>query len=113
MDRGTCAPAGLVPYQDICKVLTAGTTRHPMGRTPAQEGTNPVNLNQGDWLGASRTGKIAKTSVEDFRWYHQYETGSLEVASFARMSLAIVRHCHSHAPFCHGKWGEMVVSLAP
>eukprot|EP00965_Chrysotila_dentata_P186812 6167891-Pleurochrysis_carterae.AAC.2 len=78
-----------------------------MGRSPVQEGTTPVNLNQGNWLGASRTGKIVETSVEDFRWYHQYETDSLAVASFARMSLAIVRHCRSHAPFCLGTWGEI------
>eukprot|EP00965_Chrysotila_dentata_P039330 1307311-Pleurochrysis_carterae.AAC.5 len=28
------------------------------------------------------------------------------------MSLAIVRHCRSNAPFCRGTCGEMVVSLA-
>eukprot|EP00965_Chrysotila_dentata_P115485 3816414-Pleurochrysis_carterae.AAC.1 len=56
---------------------------------------------------------MAETSVEDFKWYHQYETDSFEVASFARMSLAMVRHCRSHAPFCRGTCGEMVVSLVP
>eukprot|EP00965_Chrysotila_dentata_P129625 4285343-Pleurochrysis_carterae.AAC.2 len=46
-------------------------------------------------------------------WYHQKEVGSFEVVSFALASLAIVRHCRSHAPFCRGTCGEIVVSLSP
>eukprot|EP00965_Chrysotila_dentata_P035480 1180190-Pleurochrysis_carterae.AAC.1 len=68
-----------------------------MGLTPAQEGTLPVNLNHGDSLGASRSGRIEETSVDDLRWYHQYEAGIFEVASLALMSRAIVRHCRSQA----------------
>eukprot|EP00965_Chrysotila_dentata_P126207 4171532-Pleurochrysis_carterae.AAC.1 len=84
-----------------------------MGRTPAHDGTMPVNLNHGVCFGSSRIGRSDDTSVEDSRWYHQKETGSFEVASFALTSLAIVRHCRSHAPFCRGTCGEIVVSLIP
>eukprot|EP00965_Chrysotila_dentata_P154938 5119704-Pleurochrysis_carterae.AAC.4 len=42
-------------------------TRQPIGRTPAQEGTTPVNRNQGEWLGVSRRGSMAETSVDDFK----------------------------------------------
>eukprot|EP00965_Chrysotila_dentata_P070203 2318743-Pleurochrysis_carterae.AAC.4 len=60
------------------------------------------------------TAAALMTSVDDLRWYHQKDTGSLELASFARMSLAIVRHCLSHAPFCRGTCGEIaVVRLVP
>eukprot|EP00965_Chrysotila_dentata_P239769 6203302-Pleurochrysis_carterae.AAC.1 len=52
-------------------------------------------------------------SVDDFRWYHQNETERFEVASFALTSLAIVRHCRSHAPSCRGTCSEIVVSLIP
>eukprot|EP00965_Chrysotila_dentata_P200168 6179842-Pleurochrysis_carterae.AAC.4 len=44
-----------------------GYTRYPIGRTPAQEGTVPVNLNHGDSLGASRSGRRDDTSVGDLR----------------------------------------------
>eukprot|EP00965_Chrysotila_dentata_P101062 3337815-Pleurochrysis_carterae.AAC.1 len=84
-----------------------------MGLTPAQEGTLPVNLNHGDSLGASRSGSTEETSVDDLRWYHQYEAGSFEVASLALMSRAIVRHCRSQAPFCLGTCGDIVVSRTP
>eukprot|EP00965_Chrysotila_dentata_P258457 6213223-Pleurochrysis_carterae.AAC.2 len=39
--------------------------------------------------------------------------GSFDVASLARMSLAIVRHWRSHAPFCLGTCGDMVVRRMP
>eukprot|EP00965_Chrysotila_dentata_P199613 6179492-Pleurochrysis_carterae.AAC.4 len=48
-----------------------------MGLTPAQEGTLPVNLNHGDSFGASRIGSIDETSVDDLRWYHQYNAGKV------------------------------------
>eukprot|EP00965_Chrysotila_dentata_P150448 4969873-Pleurochrysis_carterae.AAC.1 len=79
-----------------------------MGRTPAHDGTIPVNRNHGVWLGSSRRGRRDETSVDDFKWYHQNEIGSFEVASFALTSLAIVRHWRSHAPFCRGTRGEIV-----
>eukprot|EP00965_Chrysotila_dentata_P067455 2232442-Pleurochrysis_carterae.AAC.1 len=44
-----------------------GYTRQPIGRTPAQDGTVPVNLNHGDSLGVSRGGSSDETSVEDFK----------------------------------------------
>eukprot|EP00965_Chrysotila_dentata_P011895 390709-Pleurochrysis_carterae.AAC.4 len=73
-----------------------------MGRTSAQEDIGlPVNLNRGDSLGASRNGRREKPFVDAFRWYHQYDTGSLEVASLARMSL-LCAIAASHAPFCRG-----------
>eukprot|EP00965_Chrysotila_dentata_P212641 6187156-Pleurochrysis_carterae.AAC.3 len=62
-----------------------------MSLTPALEGTCPVNRNHADSLGLARVGRRDATSVEDLRWQHQYQTGSLDVASLARMSLAIVR----------------------
>eukprot|EP00965_Chrysotila_dentata_P003624 119225-Pleurochrysis_carterae.AAC.5 len=80
---------------------------------PAQDGTLPVNLNHSDSLGASRSGSSDETSVDDFKRYHQYETGSFKVANLACMSRAIVRHCRSHAPFCLGTCSDMVVSRTP
>eukprot|EP00965_Chrysotila_dentata_P013486 447023-Pleurochrysis_carterae.AAC.1 len=44
-----------------------GCTRQPIGRTPAQDGTLPVNLDHGDSLGALRRGSRDDTSVEDFK----------------------------------------------
>eukprot|EP00965_Chrysotila_dentata_P053836 1786139-Pleurochrysis_carterae.AAC.1 len=61
-----------------------------MGLTPAQDGTLPVNLSHGGSLGASRSGSVEETSVDDLRWYHQYEAGCFDVASLALMSRAIV-----------------------
>eukprot|EP00965_Chrysotila_dentata_P070627 2335094-Pleurochrysis_carterae.AAC.1 len=52
---------------------------------------------------------MAATSVDDFRWYHQNDVGRFDVASLARMSLASVRHCRSHTPFCLGTCGDLVV----
>eukprot|EP00965_Chrysotila_dentata_P176552 5829910-Pleurochrysis_carterae.AAC.1 len=54
---------------------------------------------------------MAATSVDDFRWYHQSDIGSFDVAS--RMSLAIVRHGLSQTPFCLGACGDMVVRRTP
>eukprot|EP00965_Chrysotila_dentata_P111089 3671676-Pleurochrysis_carterae.AAC.1 len=56
---------------------------------------------------------MAATSVDDFRWYHLNDIGSFDVASLARMFLAIVRHCLSQTPFCLGTCGEMVVRRTP
>eukprot|EP00965_Chrysotila_dentata_P042839 1421696-Pleurochrysis_carterae.AAC.1 len=80
-----------------------------MGLTPAQEGTLPVNLNHGDSLGVSRSGSIGETSVDNLRWYHQCDAGSFDVASLALMSRATMRHCRSHALFCLGTCGDIVV----
>eukprot|EP00965_Chrysotila_dentata_P160536 5300031-Pleurochrysis_carterae.AAC.1 len=43
-----------------------GYTLQPIGRTPAQDGTVPANLNHGDSLGTSRSESSDGTSVEDF-----------------------------------------------
>eukprot|EP00965_Chrysotila_dentata_P120515 3985265-Pleurochrysis_carterae.AAC.1 len=43
-----------------------GNTLKLIGLTPAQDGTCP------------RATATAKTSVDDLRWYHQQDTGSLE-----------------------------------
>eukprot|EP00965_Chrysotila_dentata_P123049 4067289-Pleurochrysis_carterae.AAC.1 len=63
-----------------------------MGFTPAYDGVSPVNWNHADSVGFARDGRSAATSVDDFRWYHQNDTGSLDVANLALMSRAMVRH---------------------
>eukprot|EP00965_Chrysotila_dentata_P023268 771182-Pleurochrysis_carterae.AAC.1 len=55
-----------------------GCILHPMGRTPAHDGTLPENKNHADSVGVSRDGRMAATSVNDFRWYHQKDIGSFD-----------------------------------
>eukprot|EP00965_Chrysotila_dentata_P252045 6210450-Pleurochrysis_carterae.AAC.1 len=55
------------PGNEVSMKHACGYTRQPIGRTPAHDGTLPVNLNHDDSLGASRNGSRGETSVEDFK----------------------------------------------
>eukprot|EP00965_Chrysotila_dentata_P205071 6182724-Pleurochrysis_carterae.AAC.3 len=64
----------------------------PIGRTPAHDSKLPVKRYHADSFGVSRDGRRAATSADDIVRYHQNDIGNFDVASLARMSLAIVCH---------------------
>eukprot|EP00965_Chrysotila_dentata_P122655 4054220-Pleurochrysis_carterae.AAC.3 len=73
-----------------------------MGRTPPQEGTWPVKRYHADLPVLDRNGRRGPTSGDDFRWYHQNDTGTLNVASLALVVkvdhalLSAVQVWHAH-----------------